>query len=235
MKWSSKLWGILHMNIALIKADPMHVLFVDGVVNKVMGVLLFQISVARHDLPGKTIEERVAKAWCDIQSHYHPYAPPITELKAKTFRHGVGEGLSNVSLRAKAKETWDLWAGVHALVRSKSASAQEKHIAHHLDQIIQLMKQYALDATSSTRWLNAEINVLTLYVAAGFPTTPKFHMMQHIYMNNSVEIALPDIRIASQRRAIISKWQSWQTKPSARAALLNASCSCTRCGAPRVL
>ena len=102
-----------------------------------MGVLLFQICVARHDLPGKTIEERVAKAWCDIQSHYHPYAPPIKELKAKTFRHGVGEGLSNVSLRAKAKETWDLWAGVHALTRSKSASAQEKHIAHHLDQIVQ--------------------------------------------------------------------------------------------------
>ena len=85
MKWSSKLWGIPHMNIALIKADPMHVLFVDGVVNKVMGVLLFQICVARHDLPGKTIEERVAKAWCDIQSHYHPYAPPIKGAEGEDF------------------------------------------------------------------------------------------------------------------------------------------------------
>ena len=30
-------------------------------------------------------------------------------------------------------------------------------------------------------WRNAELNFLSLYLDAGFPETPKFHMMQHVY------------------------------------------------------
>ena len=43
------------------------------------------------------------------------------------------------------------------------------------------MKLHNLDASCKAKWLNAEVNFITLYINLGFPAVPKLHMMQHIF------------------------------------------------------
>ena len=51
LKFNSKIWTVPHMSILYIKCDPMHVLYVNGVFNKVMACLLYRMTVDRKDLP----------------------------------------------------------------------------------------------------------------------------------------------------------------------------------------
>ena len=166
VKWTSRLWGVPHLLFSYVKADPMHVLYTDGVFNKTMGCLLYQMTVARKDLPGRTIEARVAAAWGVIRDYFHPKAPPIKTLLVKTFR----------------QDGRDMRPAVQHLVQTRSASETEKQLAGHLGQLNELMCLHHVDETSAQRWLAAEINYLSLYIEAGFPTVPKHHMLQHIFM-----------------------------------------------------
>ena len=109
-----------------------------------------------------------------------PNAPPIKELTAKTFRAQQGHGLTSVALKAKAKQTWDLWPAVYHLVQTRSSSVIERDLASFLNDINELMKLHNFTFAAKQRWLNAEINFITLYLSAGFHATPKFHLMQHI-------------------------------------------------------
>ena len=181
MKFASHMWGIPHMNIAYIKCDPMHVLYCDGVVNKVIGCLLYQMTIARKDFPGRTIDDRVAAAWEGIREFYKPKSPPTKELTVNTFRPTGGDGLATASFRAKAKQTWDTWPAVQHLVEQYSTNDTEKQIAHFLGELNSMMKLHHLDEKCGLRWLTSEVNFLSLWIGAGFPTTPKFHMLQHIY------------------------------------------------------
>ena len=88
MKWTSHIWAIPYLRMEYIKIDPMHVLFTDGVVNKAIAIHLYQMCVARKDVPGHTIAERVANAWDIIKRAYEPHAPPMkktygTDVSAK--------------------------------------------------------------------------------------------------------------------------------------------------------
>ena len=82
---------------------------------------------------------------------------------------------------AKAKQTWDVWPGIHKVVRDYSQKPLEKDVAHHLNIINELMSLHSWDEASKARWITAETNFLSLYVEAGFHATYKFHMLQHIY------------------------------------------------------
>ena len=181
MKWASRLWGIPHLLIDYLKGDPMHILYVHGVLNKTIACLLYRMCIERKDLPGKTIDARVEKAWEVVTQHYLPHLPPIKRFTVQTFRPSKSDGLKGISFNAKGKETWDLWPGIYHLVQTKNTSASEKNMAFHLNGINEMMKLHNLDSGAKEKWLKAEVNFITLYLSCGFPATPKFHMLQHIY------------------------------------------------------
>jgi hypothetical protein len=162
MKWASHLWGLPHFDIRFIKADPMHVLFCDGVVNKTIGSLLYNMCVVRKDLPGRTNETRVEAAWAMIKKHFKPHAPPITKLTLTTFRASSADGVASVALKAKAKQTWDLWPAVYSLACDRNTNKTEVNMAAFLDEICAMMKLHSFDEVTKRTWLNAEINFLTL-------------------------------------------------------------------------
>ena len=144
MKWASRLWAAPHFDVSFIKADPMHVLFVDGVVNKTIACLLYRMCITRRDLPGRRIEDRVESAWDFLQNYFRPERPPLTDLKTNRFRPSTSDGLSGISFKAKAKVTWDTWPGIHALVRASCTNGIERDCADSLDVIVQLMKNINL-------------------------------------------------------------------------------------------
>ena len=61
--------------------------FVGGVVNQVMGCLLFLMVVRRRDLPGRTVEARVDSAWKCLgnRAEYHAckHGTPPPDVKGK--------------------------------------------------------------------------------------------------------------------------------------------------------
>ena len=113
--------------------------------------------------------------------HFYLGEAGYNVLELQTFRPSTSEGLSGVTLKARAKQTWDLWPAIYAVVQRRNTVNVEKHLAHHLNDIHNLMKLHTLEDAHKAQWLNAEINFLTLYSRARFPQTPKFHMLQHIY------------------------------------------------------
>ena len=163
-------------------ADAMHVFFVHGVANKVMGILLFQMCILRKDLPGTSIPEQVDSVWEFLRQYYLPHSPPIKKFTEQTFRSSQKTGIEGASFNAKAKETWDMWAGVYALVLQYCKNDVEITIAKHFNCIMELMGSHSLDDMDSQKWLTAELDFLGDYINAGFPATPKFHLMQHIFL-----------------------------------------------------
>ena len=106
MKWASGLWAIPHMSIKYIKADAMHVLFVDGVVNKTMAWLLYRMCVEREDLPGTRIADRLDQAWSGIKEHFCPKAPPIKDLLESRFRPASSDGVPRLSWLSFCPSPW---------------------------------------------------------------------------------------------------------------------------------
>ena len=177
------------MKLEYIKIDAMHTFLVNGVVNKMMAWLLFNMCIARKDLQRPNIDARVARAWAEVKAHYHPLAPPIKDLEVSRFRPGDSDGLSGISFKAKAKETWDIWPGILSVVRRRCSKDTEKQAAEQLDVLVSLLKLHALTAQQKKQWLMAEIKLLSLCDLAGFPMTPKFHMMQHVLLQTQVDCA----------------------------------------------
>ena len=67
LKWLSHVWRIPYMSILYIKCDPMHVLFTDGVFNRIMACLLYQLTIRRRDVPGRTKEQRITTMWEEFE------------------------------------------------------------------------------------------------------------------------------------------------------------------------
>ena len=58
-----------------------------------------------------------------------------------------------------------------------------------LDMLVSLMKLHSFDKDAKIRWVKAEIALLTLCHEAGFPMTPKFHMLQHLHLQMEQDCA----------------------------------------------
>ena len=152
--------------------------------SEVMAWLLFKMCCTRgrNDLPGRTIAARLQHAWTIIQGYYSPHAAPIKDLEVSRFRPSTSDGLRGISFKAKAKETWDIWPGVLCLVRSHCKNSNEKQMAEELDVLVRSVKLHYIGHGDKTRWLAAEIKFLCLCHACGFPMTPKFHLLQHVFL-----------------------------------------------------
>ena len=84
----------------------------------------------------------------------------------------------------------DCWYGVYSVVQECNSCSNERDMSHHLNKLNDMMQLYSLDAASKEQWLTAELNFLSLFVEkCGFPPTPKFHMLQHIYLQFEYDCA----------------------------------------------
>ena len=176
---------------ARVLSTKYHTSWEAHVPTKVIGYLLYQMCVEpeRKDLPGSSIQARVQKAWSEVRAYWAPHEAPIKEIKEQSLRPSTSHGLKGVSYKAKAKETWDAWPAIYAMVMRWNAVKLEQQMASQLNVIIEMMHFHHLTSLQKKAWRSAELNFLGLLEDLQFPVAPKFHQLQHIFLQLEYDCA----------------------------------------------